>query len=692
MSQGYYRFPTIHDNTVVFVSEDDLWAVEVHGGVARRLTANPGEAIRPALSPNGELLAFTGRDEGGPEVYVMLAVGGPARRLTFLGAARTQVVGWSPDGTEIIFSSETGQPFSGMPHLFAVPHIGGEPRKLPTGPALSISYGPHGGAVIARNVTDLARWKRYRGGLTGDLWVDPNGSGNWRRLIQLQGNLAAPLWIGARIFFVSDHEGVGNIYSCLPSGEDLRRHTDHADFYVRHPSSDGRRIVYHAGADLWQLDPISGNRYMIPVELHSSQPQRKRRFIAPDHYLEGYALHPAGTALALTVRGRAFAMGNWEGPAIQYGDESGRTRLVRYLHDGKRLLLLSDAGGEEALEIHRVDGSSAARRLDGLDIGRPLRLTPSPKADLAVITNQRHELLLVDLEAATLRTLDHSPHGRINGAAWSPDGRWLAYSYPDTRRTSVIRICEVASGATYTATNTLLYDTMPAWDPDGSFLYFIGCRDFDPVRDQAQFAWSFPRMARPFLITLRADLVSPFETSGVIKDGSAKEPTDESPPKGDPAQKDDAAKEGKPAQKEAGDPADAEKKPEAKGEEKPEEKGIKIDLDGIANRVVAFPVPIGIYGRVAGIRGKALYTVYPMHGAMSSNGNDETGRMEVYDFAERSTETLFDGVTDFTIAADARAIAYLNGRRLRVLKAGEKPKDNGAPGRKSGWVDLGRMK
>ncbi|MEI7772546.1 MAG: PDZ domain-containing protein, partial [Chloroflexales bacterium] len=522
-----------------------------------------------------------------------------------------------------------------------------------------------------------------RGGLTGDLWVDPAGSGAWRRLITLRGNLAAPIWLGARIYFVSDHEGVGNIYSCLPSGADLRRHTDHADYYVRHPSSDGRRIVYHAGADLWLLDPASGQSQMIPLELHSPQPQRKRRFVPPEPYLEGYALHPAGGSLALTVRGRAFAMGNWDGAALQYGEESGRTRMARYLHDGKRLLLLSDAGGEEALEIHAADGSAPPRRLDGLDIGRPLRICASPRADLAAITNQRHELLLVDLAEATVRVLDHSPHGRISGAAWSPDGRWLAYSYYDTRRTQIIRLCEVASGATHNATRTLLSDTRPAWDPEGTFLYFIGKRDFDPIHDQAQFAWAFPRMARPFLITLRADVASPFDTGGITKD--AKEPKD-ADAKG--------AKEPKGADGEGA--KDGEAKPEGdaekKGEAKPEERGIQIDLDGIAERVVAFPVPIGIYGGVAGVKGKALYTSFSLRGAISSSPGDDTGRLEAYDFAERSAETLVDGVSSFSLSQDGKLLAYRSGRRLRAIKVGEKPKDNGGPGRKSGWVDLGRIK
>lgn len=680
MIQGYYRFPTIHGDSVVFVCEDDLWAVSAAGGVARRLTASPGDAIRPALSPDGALLAFTGYDEGSPEVYVMPAAGGPARRITFLGAAGTMVAGWSPDGSEVLFSSAAGQPFFRQSTLFAVPHQGGEPRRLPTGPALSISYGPGGGAVIARNVTDLASWKRYRGGRTGDLWVDPAGDGAWQRLIRLRGNLAAPIWIGERIYFVSDHEGVGNLYSCLVSGDDLRRHTDHADFYVRHPSSDGRRIVYHAGADLWLLDPLSDARRIIPVELHSPQPQRRRRFVPGEHYLQHYAPHPTGGALAVIARGRAFAMGNWEGAVVPYGDEGGRARLASYLHDGKRLLLLSDAAGEETLEIHSLDGATPPRRLDGLDIGRARALKPSPRADLAAICNQRHELLLVDLAAGSVRALDHSPHDLISGPAWSPDGRWLAYSYADTRRTRVIRICEVAGGAVHTVTRTLLYDTAPAWDPEGNYLYFIGKRDFDPVRDQSQRTYAFPRMARPYLITLRADQISPFDpsnTPGVAKDVKEK-PKDEIAKDADEPAKDAGADA---AKADAGEPA----------KEAPDAPGIRIDVAGIADRVVAFPVPAGIYGQVAGIKGKALFSSYPQRGLLSANGENQ-GRLEVYDFAERSSDTLLDGVSNFTLSQDARTLVYRSSRRLRVLKAGEKPKENGAPGRKSGWVDLGRVK
>ena len=180
--QGYYQFPTIHNKTIVFVSEDDLWIAPSGGGTARRLTANPGRVSHPSLSPDGALLAFTGRDEGAPEMCVMATQGGPAHRLTCLGSD-SWVVGWHPGDRSIIFASNAAQPIERIHALYSIDAAGGPHQALPTGPAVSISYGPGDGVVIGRNVTDLARWKRYRGGLTGALWIDRHGGGEWRRLI-----------------------------------------------------------------------------------------------------------------------------------------------------------------------------------------------------------------------------------------------------------------------------------------------------------------------------------------------------------------------------------------------------------------------------------------------------------------------------------------------------------------------------
>ncbi|MGZ8755094.1 MAG: S41 family peptidase, partial [Acidimicrobiia bacterium] len=215
---GYYRHPTIHGNAIVFVSEDDLWSVPSGGDVARRLTANPGTSSFPVFSPDGSKIAFTSRDEGHPEAWVMDADGGPATRITFMGAL-TQVVGWSPDGRRVIVATDWKQAFRGFMHLYAVPLSGGAPAALNMGPARAISYQADGpGVVIGRNSYDPARWKRYRGGTAGTLWIDRAGDGAFRPLVQLEANLASPMWIGSRIYFVSDHQGTGNLYSCTPTG------------------------------------------------------------------------------------------------------------------------------------------------------------------------------------------------------------------------------------------------------------------------------------------------------------------------------------------------------------------------------------------------------------------------------------------------------------------------------------------
>jgi tricorn protease len=667
MEPGYYRFPTLHKDTVVFVCEGDLWSVLATGGVARRLTTNPGQASTPHFSPDGALLAFTGRDEGNPEVYLMPADGGPSTRLTFLGAD-SRVAGWMPDGRSILFASNAAQPFISQFQIYSVAREGGEPSLLPTGRAMSVSFGPDGGLVIGRNTTDLARWKRYRGGLAGDLWVDLEGDGDWRRLTRLAGNVALPLWVGERVYFVSDHEGIGNIYSCRPTGEDLRRHTHHADYYVRHPATDGTRIVYHAGADLFLFDPDTNRSAKIAVDFYSSRTQRKRKFVDAERYLQGYELHPDGRAIALTVRGRPFTIGNWDGPAIQHGElGSVRYRLATWVDDG-RLLVIGDSGGEETIELHQADAGAPPERLEGLDIGRPVSLEVSPKRAAVALANHRFELLLVDLETRAVRVLDRSRHERISGLAWSPDGCWLAYSFQDTQQTSLIKLCEVESGQTVEVTRPVLRDIAPAFDPAGKYLYFLSYREFNPVYDSLHFDLNFPLGMRPYLVTLRHDLPSPFM------------PAPAAP--GAPPTVDEQA---------------ANPEGQAQPAEKPEDQPLRIDLEGIADRVLAFPVPAGRYSQIYGIKGKVLFSSQPLENALETQiypGGPPPARhkIEVYDLEEYSHETLIEGVGGFAVSRDATTLIYRSGRRLRVLKAGEKPKDDGPPSRKSGWIDLGRVK
>ena len=313
---AYLRFPTLHDDTACFVCDDDLWSVGAAGGAARRLTAGLSEPTTPCLSPDGQWLAFIGRDEQHPEVYVMPAVGGTARRLTWLGPD-TLVRGWTPEG-EILFVSTHGQPFFRNMRAYTIAPEGGAPKMLALGQVNHLAFGPGNHRVIGRNTADPARWKRYRGGTAGHLWVDAEGSGAYRRMSELQGNITSPMWLGERIYFLSDAEGVGNLYSCTPAGADLQRHTEHQAFYARHAQSDGRRIVYQCGAALWLFDPASAESRQIDIHTAAHRTQAARKFVPAGDHLGALHVHPAGHSVAADVRGQLFTMPLWEGAVHQH--------------------------------------------------------------------------------------------------------------------------------------------------------------------------------------------------------------------------------------------------------------------------------------------------------------------------------------------------------------------------------------
>ncbi len=678
-SYGYMRFPTIYHDYIVFVAEDDLWLVLSEGGRAERLTTGVGRASHPAFSRDGQLLAFVGQEEGPKEIYVMPAMGGPAQRLTYQADAHCRTLGWSLDNTTILYTSSADQFAIDYQVIYAINATGGPPQQQPFGMANAVSFGPNGGVVIGRNISEPAYWKRYHGGRTGHLWCDSDNSGMFRRLLNLNGNIADPCWVGERIYFLSDHEeGIGNIYSCTPQGEELQKHTAQQDFYARHLSTDGQRLIFQTGADLYLFDPTSAEVRHLEVYLPSQRTQLNRRFVPAFNYLDTMALHPKGHAIALTTRGKAFSMSNWEGAVRQHGERDGvRYRFLQWLSDGKHLIAISDAPGHEALTVFDPDTGEHPKELTRIEFGRTVEVSASPKHELVAVANHRQELMLVDVEQEQAVILDHSDYAEIEDLTWSPDGNWLAYSFAIGTYRYAIKLANIETGTTHIVTKPVLRDISPNFDPDGNYLYFVGYRTFNPVMDNLQFEYSFPRGGLPYAIPLRRDMRSPFTAESKL----LIEPETQTPQQtgqDSDTQQDESSHNNK----------------ETPGNDKGEKK-LTIDLDGITDRAIPFPVAEGRYRGIYGIKGKVLLLIAPLRGALTPDEAPSQKWVECFDFDAQRTERLYDNVNDLLLSHDNKTLLYQSRQCLRVLKAGECPRteyNDTTYTKESGWINLNRIK
>ncbi|MEU1158863.1 peptidase S41, partial [Streptomyces sp. NPDC005918] len=261
---AYLRFPHIHGELAAFTAEDDVWVAPLDGGRAWRVSADNMPVNHPRISPDGTTVAWTSTRDGAPEVHIAPLDGGRSERLTYWGSGKTAVRGWTPDGRVLAVSS-AGQASLRRTWARAVPLDGGPAATLPYGIVGDVAHGPDGQVLLlsAPMGREAAWWKRYRGGTAGKLWIrrpgDEGDDGDTpfvRVHEEVDGNIEYPLWVGERIAFLSDHEGVGAVYSSLPDGSDLRRHSGVDGFYARHAATDGTRVVYASAGRLWLLDDL----------------------------------------------------------------------------------------------------------------------------------------------------------------------------------------------------------------------------------------------------------------------------------------------------------------------------------------------------------------------------------------------------------------------------------------------------
>jgi tricorn protease len=639
-SEGYYRFPAIHDETIIFTSEGDLWKTDIHGGVAQRLTTHHGLESHAAISPDGKRVAFSAQYEGPTEVYIMDIEGGLPTRLTYEGE-NALVVGWTADG-KVIYSTRH---FSTLPsmQLAIVNPENYETELIPLRQAADGTYGTDGKTIFfTRLPFQGSRTKRYKGGSVENIWKFSNGTEEAIPLTtDYTGTSKAPMWWNSRIYFASDRDGTMNLWSMKEDGSDLMQHTSHKGWDIQSPDLNNGIIVYQLGADLYIFEIASGNDQKLPVTLASDFDQTRENWVKkPMDYLTDLHISPKGGDIVLTARGRIFVAPAKQGRFVEVTRKEGvRYRNARFIKDNNSLLLLSDATGEQEFWKYPANGTGPGEQLTSDASVLRFDGIPSPDGERFAFTDKDQQLWIYEFKSKKPVKISTSYVGDFFDLSWSPDSKWLAYACQADNFGVMIKLYNVDDKSTNELTSDRVDSYNPVWSPDGKWLYFLSDRHF---RSLVSSPWG-QRQPEPFL-----DRTTNIYVVSLIKDQRF------------PFLPDDEIFTEKKSEEDEKKAKDKDKKKD----DTPEKVVVKIDLDGLQKRIMEVPLDPGNYSNLSVNKDRLFYTDY-------ETSFDRKTKLLALDIKNDKIEakTLVEDIRGYELSQDGQKILVRKSSDIYVIDA-----------------------
>jgi len=642
------RFPALDGDTIVFEAHGNLWAVARTGGVARRLTADAGYDLMPRFSPNGEWIAFTASYQGNQDVYVMPSGGGAARRLTFhsdvVEKAPTRwgpdnmVVTWTPDSKDVVFLSRRMAEHVMAPQLYAVPVGGGLPTPLPLDSGGLATYSPHGGSIAYNRIfRNFRTWKRYDGGMAQKVYTYDFATRTRTRITDWKGTNTAPMWYGRRIYFLSDRDKArrANIWAYDLDTKQFSEVTHFVDYDIDFPSLSAEQdraagIVFAQGGALWVIELPSQQLHRLEVSVPDDGVRTAARFIDASKYIReqdtaqqtDYALAPNGKRALFSARGHMMSVPAEHGATRDLSDTSNADEdHPSWSPDGNTIAYSTDAGGEQQIATRPAEGGPE-RILTHFASGFLYAPIWSPDGKHLSFSDANHRLWLLDIATGRTTQVAEDPYNEIHDQAFSPDGRWLAYSLTRSNQQRAIWIYGLDSAKAQLVSEPLTNDFGPMFSPNGKYLYFVSARHENPTLSEVEFDMATLKMSGIYIATLRKAEPSPFA------------------PRSDEGAVEAEKKKPKP-------------EPWKPGASAP----VQIDFDGLMARAVPLPIPAADIVSLDARADKIFYQTAPPRMIEGPLPGEKTA-LHVYGLTDRKDGIVVDDLNDYSLSADGEKVLY----------------------------------
>lgn len=604
------RYPSVSGDHVVFAYASDIWLADRRGGPARRLTAHPGSEGLPKLSPDGRQIAFLGQYDGGQDVYVMPAEGGAPKRLTYDPNSKI-LLGWTPDG-KIAYSSTDGSLTNRMLRLWLVSPEGGMPEWTPVPEVANASFSPDGTKLAYNRALSFNyNWRRYRGGTQGRISFWDFKTGSYSEIPAGREQNYFPMWIGDSVYFISDKTQQNlNLYRYDTKSKRIEQVTRFSDGDIKWPSTDGKTIVWERNGRIESFDVASKTVSGFTPTVLSDETALRPRYMSVGDQVDSMALSPSAKRFLVTARGEAFSVPARNGETRNLSNTQGaRETNVDWSPDGETVAYISDRSGEDRIYTEPQMGGKAEEL--AIPAGHSVRrFSFSPKGDSIIYVERNNGVFVHNLKSGANEQVIPD-EAEVASFDMSPDEKWVVYTKTGPNLLADVYFYEVATKKTTKVFSGDFNSTPVTFDLSGKYLYLVSSRTFGYFPTDLEVTLAQKNTARVYAVPLSAD-----QTNPLVPEGD-EEPGKEKPAKAEPS----------------GD--------------------VKVDLQGMEQRMFPLPYPPGEYVGLIGINNGVL--VFTPSGST------------IFNFASRTPQPFIQNFQNVTVNASRTKALYSQGDNVFLV-------------------------